>query len=67
LIIFIMAALPNPAFDVGGVIAGALKMKPLYFFLATAAGKVLRLTLVAFVCTGGLPWLSHLVQPAVAP
>jgi membrane protein YqaA with SNARE-associated domain/molybdopterin converting factor small subunit len=67
LVIFIMAALPNPAFDVGGVIAGALKMKPLYFFLATAAGKVLRLTLVAFVCTGGLPWLSHLVQPAVAP
>jgi membrane protein YqaA with SNARE-associated domain/molybdopterin converting factor small subunit len=67
LAIFIMAALPNPAFDVGGLIAGALKMKPLYFLLATAAGKAVRLTLVAFVCTGGLPWLSHLVQPAVAP
>lgn len=67
LVIFIMAALPNPAFDAGGLIAGALKMRPLYFFLATAAGKTIRLTLVAFVCTGGLPWLSHLVQPAAAP
>jgi membrane protein YqaA with SNARE-associated domain/molybdopterin converting factor small subunit len=67
LVIFIMAALPNPAFDVGGLIAGALKMKPLYFLLATAAGKALRLTLVAFVCTGGMPWLSHLVQPTTAP
>lgn len=67
LVIFIMAALPNPAFDVGGLIAGALKMKPLVFLLATAAGKAMRLTLVAFVCTGGLPWLSQLVQPTVVP
>jgi membrane protein YqaA with SNARE-associated domain len=67
LVIFVMAALPNPAFDVGGLIAGALKMNPLVFLLATAAGKTVRLTLVAYVCTGGIPWLSHLVQPGVAP
>lgn len=67
LMIFIMAALPNPAFDVGGLIAGALKMKPLYFLLATAAGKILRLMLVAYACTGGLPWLAHIVQPHAAP
>jgi membrane protein YqaA with SNARE-associated domain/molybdopterin converting factor small subunit len=67
LVIFIMAALPNPAFDVGGLIAGALKMKPLVFLAATAAGKVVRLTLVAYACAGGLPWLAHLVQPHTAP
>lgn len=67
LMIFVMAALPNPAFDVGGLIAGALKMRPLVFVAATAAGKATRLTLVAYVCTGGLPWLAHLIRPLVAP
>lgn len=67
LVIFIMAALPNPAFDVGGLMAGALKMKPLVFLAATAAGKILRLMLVAYACTGGLPWLAHLIQPHTTP
>lgn len=67
LVIFIMAALPNPAFDVGGLIAGALKMHPMVFLAATAAGKTIRLTLVAYACTGGLPWLAQLVHPHAAP
>lgn len=67
LVIFVMAALPNPAFDVGGLIAGMLKMRPLVFLIATAAGKVLRLMLVAYACTGGLPWLAHIIQPQAAP
>lgn len=67
LVIFVMAALPNPAFDVGGVIAGALKMRPLVFLAATAAGKIVRLTLVAYACAGGLPWLAHIIQPNAAP
>ena len=60
LVIFVMAALPNPLFDVGGLIAGALKMPPLAFLAATAAGKMMRLTLVAYACLGGLPWLTGL-------
>ena len=67
LVIFVMSALPNPAFDIGGLIAGALKMHPLAFLVATALGKALRLTIVAFVCVGGIPWLSHLVNPGGAP
>lgn len=65
LVIFIMAVLPNPFFDVGGLIAGVLKMRPLVFLLATAAGKALRLTLIAYACTGGLPWLAQFLNPNV--
>lgn len=54
LVIFVLAALPNPAFDVGGLIAGALKMHPLAFVIATALGKAVRLTIIAAACTGAI-------------
>ena len=47
LVIFVLAAVPNPAFDVGGMIAGALRMPVVYFFLACWAGKIVRFTLLA--------------------
>lgn len=62
-VIFVLAALPNPAFDVGGLIAGALKMHPVVFLLATAAGKAVRLMLVAWACNSGVPWLTQIVNP----
>lgn len=65
LVIFILAVLPNPMFDVGGLIAGVLKMHPLAFLLATAMGKATRLILVASACNGGLPWLFQLFDPNV--
>jgi membrane protein YqaA with SNARE-associated domain len=62
-VIFMLAALPNPAFDVGGLLAGALKMHPVLFLVATAAGKAVRLTLVAWACNSGIPWLTQFVNP----
>jgi len=60
LTIFLLSAVPNPVFDVGGMIAGALKM-PLWRFLAACAvGKVLRFIITASICVGGLPWLAGL-------
>ncbi len=47
LVIFVLALIPNPAFDVGGMIAGALKMPAWQFLLAAWAGKGLRLVLFA--------------------
>ena len=47
LIIFIMAFVPNPVFDVGGIIAGAMGMPAWRFFLACCLGKVLRFILIA--------------------
>ena len=50
LTIFLLAALPNPIFDVGGIIAGALQMKGWKFLLAAGLGKSIRLGLTAWAC-----------------
>lgn len=47
LVIFILAVIPNPAFDVGGMVAGASGMPVWHFLLAAWAGKSLRLTILA--------------------
>ncbi len=61
LAIFLLAAVPNPVFDVGGITAGVLKMPVLKFLIAAWLGKVLRLGATAYVCLGGLPFLQQLV------
>jgi membrane protein YqaA with SNARE-associated domain/molybdopterin converting factor small subunit len=60
--IFVLAAIPNPLFDVGGLIAGALKLPASKFLLATLLGKVLRYVFIAYACEGGLPWLGKLLR-----
>jgi membrane protein YqaA with SNARE-associated domain len=47
LVIFLLAVIPNPAFDVGGMVAGALKMPVWHFLLAAWAGKGIRFALLA--------------------
>jgi membrane protein YqaA with SNARE-associated domain len=60
LTIFLLGAIPNPIFDVGGLIAGALRMKAWKFILAAWAGKAIRLALTAWACQSGLPLLEQL-------
>jgi membrane protein YqaA with SNARE-associated domain len=59
LVIFILALVPNPLFDVGGLLAGVLRMPPRTFLVATIAGKVLRFVLIAYWCAGGLSFVSN--------
>ena len=47
LVIFLLALIPNPAFDLGGIVAGALKMPVWQFVLAAWAGKSIRFILLA--------------------
>ena len=47
--IFIMAAIPNPAFDIGGMVAGASRMPVPRFLLACWAGKTVRMIVVALI------------------
>jgi len=47
LVIFVLGLVPNPAFDVGGMVAGALRMPFWRFLLAAWAGKGLRLMIFA--------------------
>ena len=49
LIVFLLALVPNPVFDVGGVLAGALRMPVFRFLLACWAGKSVRLIAIALL------------------
>jgi membrane protein YqaA with SNARE-associated domain len=48
LAIFALAFLPNPLFDIAGIVSGAIRMPIWQFLLATAAGKTLRYILLAY-------------------
>lgn len=62
LAIFLLGAIPNPIFDIGGLIAGAVRLPVWKFLLAAWAGKTIRLTLTALACQAGLPWLTQLLK-----
>jgi uncharacterized membrane protein YdjX (TVP38/TMEM64 family) len=57
LTIFVLAVIPTPLFDLGGMAAGALRY-PLWKFLASAAiGKVIKNIIVALAGWYGIEWL----------
>jgi membrane protein YqaA with SNARE-associated domain len=49
LVIFLLAAVPNPFFDVGGIMAGALRMPTWHFLLASWLGKSLRFAILSLI------------------
>jgi membrane protein YqaA with SNARE-associated domain len=59
LAIFLLAAVPNPIFDVGGLIAGVLKMPVWKFLIAAWIGKSIRLGVTAYACMAGIPFLQQ--------
>lgn len=59
--VFVLSAVPNPLFDVAGLIAGVLKMPATKYLIASILGKVVRFILLAYACEGGLPWLRRLL------
>lgn len=63
LTIFALSAVPNPFFDIAGVMAGAVKM-PVWKFLGSAfCGKTIQATVIALAGALSLhwvePWLTH--------
>ena len=57
--IFALAIIPNPLFDVAGIIAGALRMPLLLYVVAAGAGKVLKNVAVAYGAATGIEWLMQ--------
>ena len=51
--VFVLSVVPNPAFDVAGMLAGALGLPLPRFLLATAAGKVVRNVVIAVTVVHG--------------
>jgi uncharacterized membrane protein YdjX (TVP38/TMEM64 family) len=46
-VIFVLALIPNPLFDVAGIAAGAVRMPVLRYLAAAASGKVIKNVIVA--------------------
>ena len=57
-VIFVLALTPNPIFDVGGIVAGALKMPWWKFLGAATAGKSIRLIIFALMTVWGFSFFS---------
>lgn len=53
--IFAAALVPNPAFDVAGLVAGALRLPAGHFLVACTCGKTIRMVLLAYAGAGLLP------------
>ena len=62
LTILVLALVPNPAFDIAGIVAGALKMPVKYFLIWCMFGKILKMLIFAY---GGdmFNQLFILIQP----
>jgi uncharacterized membrane protein YdjX (TVP38/TMEM64 family) len=61
-VIFVLSIVPNPIFDVAGIVAGAMRI-PLWKFLVVAwAGKVIKSTLVALAGAGAMQALAPLIE-----
>lgn len=53
-LIFVLALIPIPLFDVAGVVAGAIRFPVIAFLIAAGAGKIIKATLVALAGAGAL-------------
>jgi len=49
IVIFVLAAIPNPIFDMGGILAGIARMRWWKFLTAAALGKTVRFTVLSMV------------------
>jgi membrane protein YqaA with SNARE-associated domain len=51
-VIFILALIPNPFFDIAGILSGALRIAIWKYLLTAWVGKVIKATLVAYAGAG---------------
>jgi membrane protein YqaA with SNARE-associated domain len=59
LALFILAALPNPLFDIAGIAAGGLGYPLHKFLFYVFAGKVIRFIGIAYACRYGIDWITR--------
>ncbi len=59
---FVLAAVPNPFFDLAGMAAGAMRMPVHKFFLWCLAGKIIKMLIFAFTGAYAGGRLSNILQ-----
>ena len=62
LAIFVLAAIPNPLFDLAGLAAGALKMPLRNFLVACILGKTIKCLAFAFAGAYSLNWMYRFIH-----
>ncbi len=62
LTIFVLAAVPNPFFDLGGMAAGALKMPIHKFLFSCLLGKIIKMWIFAYAGAYSINWLFNLMK-----
>lgn len=62
IVISLLAAIPNPLFDMAGIVAGSMRIKWWKFLLAAWAGKTVQGLLVAYAGALSLGWVEQLLD-----
>ncbi len=62
LVITLLAAIPNPAFDLAGIVAGSMRFKWWQFLLAAWVGKTIQGIAVAYAGALSLGWVEQLLR-----
>lgn len=60
--IFVLAAIPNPFFDLGGIAAGALKIPISTFLVWCILGKIIKMFLFAYAGAHSINWLYEIMK-----
>jgi uncharacterized membrane protein YdjX (TVP38/TMEM64 family) len=61
IVITLLAAFPNPVFDLAGLAAGSMRMKWWKFIIATLIGKTFQAILIAYAGALSLSWIEQLL------
>jgi uncharacterized membrane protein YdjX (TVP38/TMEM64 family) len=61
-VISVLAAIPNPLFDVAGMVAGVMRVRWWHFLLAAWIGKTIQAVVVAYAGALSLGWVQQLVR-----
>ena len=59
LLLFVLAVIPNPVFDLAGVSAGALRYPLASFLGVVLVGKLIKFMSLAYACSLGISWLTE--------
>jgi membrane protein YqaA with SNARE-associated domain len=60
LVLFLLAVIPNPIFDVAGIAAGALRFPVWAFMGVVLAGKLIKFVAIVYACVYSIHWVTQL-------
>lgn len=60
-VISVLAAVPNPVFDMAGIVAGSLRIKWWKFLIAALIGKTIQAILIAYAGALSLGWVEQFI------